>query len=82
MTQQQNDEIKEASFLRNVSVFELNWQDPKQSIQEYNQYKDTEISQISKDKTDVLSKKDTFVRSIMSTLRQKINDPLGKRQAK
>ncbi len=38
--------------------------------------------EIAKDKTDVLSKKDTFVRTIISTLRQKINDPLGKRQAK
>ena len=37
---------------------------------------------ISKDETDVLSQKDTFVRSIINTLRQKINDPLGKRQAK
>ena len=37
---------------------------------------------ISKDQTDVLSKKDSFVRSIITTLRQKINDPLGKRQAK
>ncbi len=37
---------------------------------------------IAKDQTNVLSKKDTFVRTIISTLRQKINDPLGKRQAK
>ena len=37
---------------------------------------------ISKDQTDVLNKKDTFIRTILSNLRQKINDPLGKRQAK
>ena len=37
---------------------------------------------IAKEQTDVLSKKDTFVRTIISNLRQKINDPLGKRQAK
>ena len=37
---------------------------------------------ISKDQTDVLSKKDTFIRTLISNLRQKINDPLGKRQAK
>ena len=37
---------------------------------------------ISKDQTDVLNKKDTFIRSILSSLRQKINDPLGKRQIK
>ena len=36
---------------------------------------------IAKDETDVLSKKDTFVRTIITNLRQKINDPLGKRQA-
>ena len=44
--------------------------------------KDMKKIEISKDQTDVLSKKDTFVRTIISTLRQKINDPLGKRQAK
>ena len=44
--------------------------------------KDMNKIEISKDQTDVLSKKDTFVRTIISTLRQKINDPLGKRQAK
>ena len=37
---------------------------------------------IAKDETDVLSKKDTFIRTIITSLRQKINDPLGKRQAK
>ena len=37
---------------------------------------------IAKDQTEVLSKKDTFVRTLISNLRQKINDPLGKRQAK
>ena len=37
---------------------------------------------IAKNETEVLSKKDTFIRSIVSNLRQKINDPLGKRQAK
>ena len=44
--------------------------------------KDMNKIEISKDQTDVLSKKDSFVRTIISTLRQKINDPLGKRQAK
>ncbi len=36
----------------------------------------------SKTNTDVLSKKQTFIRSVISSLRQKINDPLGKRTAK
>tara|TARA_A100001035_G_scaffold124179_1_gene97670 strand:+ start:184 stop:648 length:465 start_codon:yes stop_codon:yes gene_type:complete len=44
--------------------------------------KDMNDIKVAEDKTDVLSQKDTFVRSIMNTLRQKINDPLGKRQAK
>ncbi len=37
---------------------------------------------ITKDETSVLNKKDTFIRSIVTSLRQKINDPLGKRQAR
>ena len=37
---------------------------------------------ISENKTDVLNKKDTFIKSILVGLRQKINDPLGKRTAK
>ena len=45
-------------------------------INEMNKIKST------KDETSVLNKKDTFIRSIVTSLRQKINDPLGKRQAK
>ena len=37
---------------------------------------------ISENKTSVLNKKDTFIKSILVGLRQKINDPLGKRTAK
>mgnify|MGYP001499928709 CR=1 FL=1 len=37
---------------------------------------------MAKEETDVLNKKDSFVRTILSNLRQKINDPLGKRKAK
>ena len=37
---------------------------------------------ISKNETKVLDKKNTFIYSIMTSLRQKINDPLGKRKAK
>ncbi len=36
----------------------------------------------SKTNTGVLSKKQTFIKSVISSLRQKINDPLGKRTAK
>ena len=37
---------------------------------------------ISKNKTEVLSKKDTFIRSVITSLKHKINDPLGKRTVK
>ena len=37
---------------------------------------------ISENKTSVLNKKDTFINSILVGLRQKINDPLGKRTAR
>ena len=37
---------------------------------------------ISENKTSVLNKKDTFIRSLLVGLRQKINDPLGKRTAR
>ena len=38
--------------------------------------------EFSKTNTGVLSKKQTFIKSVISSLRQKINDPLGKRTAK
>ena len=37
---------------------------------------------ISESKTAVLDKKDTFLRSVITSLKYKINDPLGKRTAK
>ena len=37
---------------------------------------------ISKDQTDVLDKKRSFITNVLTSLRQKINDPLGKRKAK
>ena len=37
---------------------------------------------ISKKETNVLSEKDSFIRTVLISLRQKINDPLGKRKAK
>ena len=37
---------------------------------------------ISKDQTVVLDKKRTFITNVLTSLRQKINDPLGKRKAK
>ena len=37
---------------------------------------------IAKGETEVLNKKNTFIKTLLSNLRQKINDPLGKRTAK
>ena len=37
---------------------------------------------ISQNETEVLSKKDTFIRSVITSLKHKINDPLGKRTVK
>jgi len=37
---------------------------------------------ISKNETEVLTKKDTFIRSVITSLKHKINDPLGKRTIK
>ena len=37
---------------------------------------------IAKDETKVLDKKDSFIRNVLTSLRQKINDPLGQRTAK
>ena len=37
---------------------------------------------ISKSKTNVINNKNTFITSVLTSLRHKINDPLGKRKAK
>ena len=37
---------------------------------------------ISNNETEVLTKKDTFIRSVITSLKHKINDPLGKRTIK
>tara|TARA_Y200000002_G_C22589743_1_gene624676 strand:+ start:588 stop:1052 length:465 start_codon:yes stop_codon:yes gene_type:complete len=37
---------------------------------------------ISQNQTEVLNKKDTFIRSVITSLKHKINDPLGKRTVK
>ena len=37
---------------------------------------------ISKNETEVLNKKDTFIQTVLTSLKHKINDPLGKRRVK
>ena len=72
---------KKKLLTNNVLVLEFN----KRGIllkKDFYTMEDMNNIKIAKDQTDVLSQKDTFVRSIITTLRQKINDPLGKRQAK
>ena len=72
---------KKKLLTNNVLVLEFN----RRGIllkKDFYTMKDMNDIKVAEDKTDVLSQKDTFVRSIMNTLRQKINDPLGKRQAK
>tara|TARA_B100000795_G_scaffold267736_1_gene253204 strand:+ start:1335 stop:1799 length:465 start_codon:yes stop_codon:yes gene_type:complete len=44
--------------------------------------KDMNKLKLSKNKTAVINKKDTFISTFMSSLRQKINDPLGVKGAK
>tara|TARA_B100000161_G_C33284451_1_gene295770 strand:+ start:106 stop:507 length:402 start_codon:yes stop_codon:yes gene_type:complete len=72
---------KKKLLINNVLFLEFNNRGLLVKKDFYN-IKDMNKIKISKDQTDVLSKKDSFVRSIITTLRQKINDPLGKRQAK
>ena len=51
----------------------------KKDFYDKNQMSDLRIS---KSETDVLSKKQTFISSVLTSLKHKINDPLGKRTAK
>ena len=46
----------------------------------FNNINDMKEIQFSKDETDQISKKNDFIYSFMSSLRQKVNDPLGKRK--
>ena len=71
LAQDQNDENKETSFLNNVSVFELNWQDPKKSIQQYNQHEHNDITQKSKDKSGNKSKVSDSIELIKFELMKK-----------
>ena len=46
----------------------------------FNNINDMKEIQFSKDETSQISKKKDFIYSFMSSLRQKVNDPLGKRK--
>ena len=47
----------------------------------YNKEQMNEL-RFSKNETQVLDKKDSFINNVLTSLRQKINDPLGQRKAK
>tara|TARA_Y100000389_G_C17301502_1_gene433230 strand:- start:164 stop:628 length:465 start_codon:yes stop_codon:yes gene_type:complete len=51
----------------------------KKSFYDKNQMNEIKLS---KDTTKVLNKKDSFMRSVLTSLKYKINDPLGTRRAK
>jgi hypothetical protein len=46
----------------------------------FNNINDMKEIQFSKDETSQISKKNDFIYSFVSSLRQKLNDPLGKRK--
>ena len=51
----------------------------KKDFKDKNNMKDLNFS---KSETDIISKKNTFINNVLTTLRHKINDPLGKRKAR
>ena len=72
---------KRKILTNNVLVLEF---DSRGTLVKKNFYDKDQMNKIkiSENKTTVLNKKDTFIRSILVGLRQKINDPLGKRTAR
>ena len=72
---------KKKLLTNNVLVLEF---DKKGLLVQKKFYDKDEMNKIkiSSKKTNVLNKKDTFINSILISLRQKVNDPLGSRTAK
>ncbi len=72
---------KKKLLVNNVLVLEFDNRGllVKKSFYDKNQMNKLDIS---KDQTDVLNEKDTFIRTVITSLKYKINDPLGKRKAK
>ena len=72
---------KRKLLVNNVLVLEF---DTRGLLVKKNFYNTDDMNKIkiAKGETEVLSKKNTFIMTILSNLRQKINDPLGKRTAK
>ena len=72
---------KKKILVNNVLILEINDRGMVIDKKFYNK-DDMNKLNISKNKTNVLNRKDSFIRGILVSLRQKINDPLGKRKAK
>ena len=72
---------KRRILMNNVLVLEFDNRGTLVKKQFYDKDQMNKIK-MSENKTSVLNKKDTFIRSILVGLRQKINDPLGKRTAR
>ena len=72
---------KRRILINNVLVLEFDNRGTLVKKQFYDKDQMNKIK-MSENKTSVLNKKDTFIRSILVGLRQKINDPLGKRTAR
>ena len=72
---------KKKLLVNNVLVLEF---DTKGILVQKNFYDKNQMNKIkiSDKESKVLNKKDTFINSVLTSLRQKINDPLGQRTAK
>lgn len=72
---------KERLLSNNILVLEFN----KRGIlvkKDFLNIEDMKKLDISENKTSVINRKDTFVNTFISSLRQKINDPLGVKKVK
>ena len=72
---------KKKLLVNNVLILEF---DKRGLLVKKNFYDKNQMNKlkISESETAVLDKKDTFLRSVLTSLKYKINDPLGKRTAK
>ena len=70
---------KKKLLTNNVLILEF---DNRGTLVKKNFYNKDQMNKlrISKNETQVLSKKDTFIRTVITSLKHKINDPLGKRK--
>ena len=72
---------KRRILMNNVLVLEFDNRGTLVKKQFYDKDQMNKIK-IAKNETSVLNRKDTFISSILTSLKRKINDPLGKRTAR